>query len=544
MNRSSGTLQAPPRLLLWLVTVIFFLLIVAVLAGLSFVSSGQRLGSLIPYVLIAVFGVIVAVIGGAVMFRRQLPRLMWLWVTLLALVVLAALVGGGLFAYRNILPPRYQEQVVTEMPFMRMFMPPTPEGGAVPTVAPREGGISPEDLLALPLPQVGTEEAAPPTATPSPTPEPTEEAAIEPVVVLAPSQTPIPSITPTTLPPTDAPTQIPPTSVPATTAPQQATSNFNRPAATRMYGFTYVRQDWNNCGPANITMALSHYGWRENQDYAANILKPVTEDKNVSPAEMVSFVRDQTQVSAITRMGGDIELVKDFIAANIPIIVETGYYLEGENWLGHYQTVVGYDDNQSVFYIYDSWLGIGTDNAGLPEHYSEFDSKWRYFNRAFIVIYEKDRENVVQQILGDRADVTQADEHALAVAQQEARADRQDAFAWFNLGTSYTRLGQFEQAASAYDQATRLGTLPFRMLWYQFGPFEAYFEAGRYDDVLSLVNSNLRTAGNYVEETFYWQGKVFAAQGRRQDAAASFQRAIAQNPRYQAARDALGTLNL
>jgi predicted negative regulator of RcsB-dependent stress response len=82
------------------------------------------------------------------------------------------------------------------------------------------------------------------------------------------------------------------------------------------------------------------------------------------------------------------------------------------------------------------------------------------------------------------------------------------------------------------------------MLWYQFGPFEAYYETGRYDDVLALVNSNVSTAGSYVEETFYWQGKVFAAQGRQQDAAASFQRAIAQNPRYQAARDALGTLNL
>ncbi|MFN8448838.1 MAG: tetratricopeptide repeat protein [Anaerolineae bacterium] len=311
-----------------------------------------------------------------------------------------------------------------------------------------------------------------------------------------------------------------------------------------MYGFTYVRQGWNDCGPANITMALSHFGWRETQEYAASILKPNTEDKNVSPSEMVSFVRQQTQVSAITRMGGDIELVKDFIAANIPIIVETGYYLEGENWLGHYQTVVGYDDNQSVFYIYDSWLGIGTGDAGIAEHYSDFDANWQYFNRAFIVIYEKDRENVVQQILGDRADVTKADEHALAVAQQEARADRQNALAWFNLGTSYTRLGQYEQAATAYDQARRLGTLPFRMLWYQFGPFEAYFETGRYDDVLALVNTNLRTAGNYVEETFYWQGKVLAAQGQRQDAAAAFQRAIAQNPNYQAARDALGTLNL
>jgi hypothetical protein len=308
-----------------------------------------------------------------------------------------------------------------------------------------------------------------------------------------------------------------------------------------MYGFTWVRQDWNNCGPANITMALSHYGWRESQEYAASIMKPVTEDKNVSPSEMVNFVRTQTQVSAITRMGGDLNLIKDFIAANIPVIVETSYSLEGEDWLGHYQTVVGYDDAQAVFYVYDSWLGTGTGDVGLPERYSDFDRRWQQFNRVFIAIYEKDREGVVQQILGDRADVRKADELALEVATAEANADRLNGFAWFNMGTSYTRLGDYERAAAAYDRALQLN-LPFRMLWYQFGPFEAYLETGRYGDMQALISNNLNTAGNYVEETFYWQGRMHAAQGQRSEATAAFQRAIAQNPNYDAARSALENL--
>ncbi len=188
--------------------------------------------------------------------------------------------------------------------------------------------------------------------------------------------------------------------------------------------------------------------------------------------------------------------------------------------------------------------GTGTDDAGRTEHYGDFDANWQSFNRTFIVIYQKDREGDVQRILGDRADLTQADQHALDVARQEASADRQNAFAWFNLGTAYDKLGQYDQAASAYDYAFQLGKLPFRMLWYQFGPFEAYFQMGRYDEVLALVNNNLSTAGNYVEETFFWQGKVYQAQGRTQDAAAAFQRAISENPNYQAARDALATINL
>jgi tetratricopeptide (TPR) repeat protein len=109
------------------------------------------------------------------------------------------------------------------------------------------------------------------------------------------------------------------------------------------------------------------------------------------------------------------------------------------------------------------------------------------------------------------------------------------------MGTSYTRLGDYERAASAYDRAFQLN-LPFRFLWYQFGPFEAYFNTGRYDDVMSLVNANIANAGNNVEETFYWQGKVYAAQGRRAEATTSFQRAIGQNPNYEAASQALSEL--
>ncbi len=543
MNRSPETLPSPPRFLLWLVAVIFFLLIIAALAGLSYFRSGQRLGVLIPYAIIALLGLALAVVGGVVIFRRSLPRLTWLWVSLLVIVGLVGLAGGGIFAYRSILPPRYQEQVLTEMPFMRAFMPPTPVGGTIPTVSAPSGGISADDLLALP-PFEETEAPENAAVTDEPTPEPSEEAALE--VVLAPSATPLPSATPTEMPTTTAPPTVMP-AVEPTSAPTEAqvspqsVSAVNRPAATRMYGFTWVRQGWNNCGPANITMALSHYGWRESQDFAANLMKPVTEDKNVSPYEMVNFVRSQTQVSAITRNGGDMNLIKDFIAANIPVIVETSYMLEGESWLGHYQTVVGYDDSQAVFYVYDSWLGTGPDGQGLPERYSTFDERWQQFNRVFIAIYEKEREGIVQQILGERADVTRANELALEVAQAEASANRQNGFAWFNIGTSYTELGEFERAAAAFDRARQLN-LPFRMLWYQFGPFEAYYETGRYDDVVALINNNLNTAGNYVEETFYWQGKMYAAQGRSADASAAFQRALAQNPNYTAAREALDTL--
>lgn len=76
-------------------------------------------------------------------------------------------------------------------------------------------------------------------------------------------------------------------------------------------------------------------------------------------------------------------------------------------------------------------------------------------------------------------------ENALATAQAEAAADPKDAFAWFNVGTNLTALGRHDEAAAAYDQA-RLAGLPWRMLWYQFGPYRAYYETGRYEDVRAL----------------------------------------------------------
>ncbi|MBE2271567.1 MAG: C39 family peptidase, partial [Anaerolinea sp.] len=456
-------LHAPPRFVLWSIIGLFLLLIIAALGGFAYFSSG-RLSTLIPYAAAGVFVVLFGIIGGVFLFRDRLPRLLWVWVTLTILVLVIAAAVGGVLIFRNNLPPRYQEQMITEVPFMsgffRSLMPPTPAGGSLPTAQPGAGGINPLDLLGGGSPQV-TEEA---------TPAATAEATAEAVSLVL---TPTPTLEPTD-PPTAAPTVAPtaiPTLQPTEAAVMVAQENLTpvRGLSARMFGFTHVQQGWNNCGPANTTMVLSHYGWQGNQDDAAGWLKPVDEDKNVSPTEIVSFINTQTGVRAVTRIGGDMELLKQLIYNNIPVVIETSYAPEGYDWIGHYQTVVGYDDNAGVFYIYDSYLGTGIAGEGLPEPYSEFDRGWRDFNRVFIAVYDQPRESLVTELLGERADVNRAAEIALETAQEEARIDRRDKFAWFNIGSSYTRLGMYQEAANAYDVARQLD-LPFRITWYQFGP--------------------------------------------------------------------------
>jgi len=466
------------------------------------------------------------------------PRfLLWLVIGLFILGILGAV--GGIFVFRNVLLPGQQQRILDQAPFMRVFMPPTPEGGTLPTAVPAESDISADELLGAPL--------ALPTLTTVPTSEPTEVSALIQVEPSAtPTQTPVPTETATTTPTEPPPTAAATATVDnsqAITSNQEPVSIPQLPAAARMYGFVYTKQTWNNCGPANITMALSYYGWRRDQSFAAQMLKPDREDKNVNPWEMVAFVNEQTDLRAITRMGGDITLLKQFLAAQIPVLIETGYMPEGYDWIGHYQTVVAYDDLQDMFYLYDSYLGNGTNGEGLAESYADLDRNWQHFNRTFIVIYEPAREMEVRQILGERADPVRAAELALEVARAEALANRRDVHAWFNMGTSLTRLGRYEEAAAAYDKARSEGSLPWRMVWYQFGPFEAYFNTGRYDDVMALVNINLTNGAQYVEETYYWQGRVLQAQGDLSGARQAFSRALQHNHLYADARAALDSLN-
>src|SRR5262249_15644142 len=192
------------------------------------------------------------------------------------------------------------------------------------------------------------------------------------------TSTPLPTVQASaTVAPTVAVTE---TSLPAPTqaavAPvsNQTVSKPSIPLTALLTGITPVKQGWNNCGPANITMALSYYGWTKDQDYAISYLKPDREDKNVNPWELVNFVNQESQIRALYRVGGDMELIKRLLANKLPVLIETGYMFEGSDWLGHYQTVVGYDDTKQNFYVYDSYLGTGENGTGMPKSYEEFDS--------------------------------------------------------------------------------------------------------------------------------------------------------------------------
>lgn len=365
---------------------------------------------------------------------------------------------------------------------------------------------------------------------------------------------------PVSQPATSEPTMVDPTAT-ATQRPATATATATatmapsptprpRPAAVRLEGFQHKFQTWNNCGPATLAMALTYFGANLSQEQTAAVLKPDPEDRNVSPEEMAAFVQQETPQRALFRANGTLETIRQLLANGIPVIVEIGIDPPGEygwlGWYGHYLLLVAYDDEQEQFWVYDSWFGTSeeplqnADPDGRVLTYADFATYWPQFNRNYIALYEPQQAELVEELLGADSDDTIMWANALAQARREVAAEPENAFFWFNMGTAYNALGEYANAATAFDQARAIG-LPWRMLWYQFGPYEAYYQTGRYDDVLLLTDVTLQDRP-YFEESFYYKGLAHAALGDVDAARENLAKAAAFNPHYARAVDALTSL--
>ncbi len=349
--------------------------------------------------------------------------------------------------------------------------------------------------------------------------------------------TPAPTLTPTITPTwTPGPTQ------PPTQTPTHTVSPTPLPGAARLTGVKYVDQHgkYNYCAPANLSMALNFWGWTGTRDELGATVKPFERDLNVMPYELVDYVNENTTYRAIWRAGGTLPLLKKMVAAGFPVLVERGAYMKDltgkVSWMGHYQVVTGYDDAQGRLITQDSFY-----RADFPVSYEEMQTGWRAFNYVFLVVYPPEREAEVSALLAEYWDQEKATRIALETAEREMQtlsgADLY--FAYFNRGTSLVNLQDYTGAAGTYDQAFRLyeglaaNQRPWRMLWYQTGPYFAYYYAGRYQDLIDLTSLTIKNANNpFLEETYYWRGLGYIMVGRQADAVADFRSALEYHPNF------------
>jgi tetratricopeptide (TPR) repeat protein len=318
-----------------------------------------------------------------------------------------------------------------------------------------------------------------------------------------------------------------------------------RSAATsvELTGFSHIWQKWNNCGPATLAMDLSYFGLLLDQKEVAAVLKPNRDDKNVNPEEMAEFARLRG-FHALVRVNGDFDRLRLLVSNDVPVLVETWLEQEAGNGMGHYRLLTGYDDASQQWTAFDSYVsaGVAADQPyrGIHLSYEEMGRLWAVFNRTYVLIYSDEMAPLVLSILGEEVDDSIMWQRALRQAQAEVKQRPDDPFAWFNLGTDLTALGQFEQAGLSYDRARVIG-LPWRMLWYQFGPFRAYYESGRYEELIALADATIATAGD-IEEVYYWKGLGLAAQGDTAGARQVWKRALELNSNYTEAASALSAI--
>lgn len=353
---------------------------------------------------------------------------------------------------------------------------------------------------------------------------PAAQGTISPSATPAFTRTPTPTIALVTPAPTDAP--VTPT---ATTIPTLTPTPL--PASAMLSGILHQYQMWNNCGPANLAMALSYWGWKGDQRDTAAFLKPNQRDKNVMPYEMEAFVEQNTDLEAVVRVGGEPQTLKAFLAAGLPVIVEKGFEGVGfDGWMGHYQVVSGYDDAKGVFYVQDSYKG-----PDLEIPYQDMVDNWRAFNYTYMVMYPPDRRQQVLDILGLQA-YDNFNNHA---AEQKAAQDvaslsgRDLFFALFNQGVNRVALQDYSGAAAAFDAAFAnyeqipLEQRPWRMMWYQTAPYFAYYFTARYLDVINLATQTLDASSEPIlEESFYWRARALNALGDSEAAIQDLQQCL------------------
>ena len=348
--------------------------------------------------------------------------------------------------------------------------------------------------------------------------------------------------TPTPIPQTPTETPSGPTPTPTET-PLPTQTPTPLPEAAAIDGVEYQTQRglWNYCGPSTLAMAISFWGDKVLREEVGTVLRGGTpqernDDKNVMPYEIENYILEETNLRIYVRSGGNLELLKALVAAGFPVVIEKHDTLQDIGWVGHYLLITGFDDAAGEVISMDAYHGADTRYS-----YTEIEHAWRAFNFLFYVVYPPEEEAAVASILGPYVDFDWATQHALDLARAETETQTGVAlfYAWFNVGTSYVNQFDYGPASTAFDTAFAVyagleqSERPWRMMWYQTGPYFAYYYTGRYLDVLNLADQTLDAMTRPIlEESFYWRGLAKEALGDINGAVADLAESVTLNPNF------------
>ena len=357
------------------------------------------------------------------------------------------------------------------------------------------------------------------------------------LTAMAPTQTPVADQTPT---PEGDPAQ--PTATPEPTA-----TPFPVPATFELDGMGLEYQTMNNCGPANLSMYVTYWGWPSTQDVTKAGLRTHEDDRNVMLSEMRDYVFEKTNLSALIRYGGTIDIVKRLVSGGFPILLERGHTDPKNGWMGHYSIVTAYDDANQTVRIPDTLLGV------MNLSYSDLMLDWAHFDGIYLVVYPPEREAEVLALLGPDADPAKNLQNTLdqVTARIPQVSGRELFFTWYSRGSVLVEMQNYIEAARAYDQAFGVyaqlspDERPWRITWYQVGAYPAYYYTGRYQDCLNLAMQTLSNKRSpELPETWYWAGRAAAALKMTDDAISDYRKALEYHPGWDLPLEGLAELGV
>lgn len=287
----------------------------------------------------------------------------------------------------------------------------------------------------------------------------------------------------------------------------------------------HVFQSFNNCGPAALSMALSYYGINKSQQELGEALRPYqnpqgdNDDKSVTLEEVAQKSKEYGLIS-YHLPNGDIQKIKQFINLGIPVIART--YLKKNEDIGHYRIIKGYDDTNQQITQDDSLQG-----KNLKYTYSEFNSLWEDFNYEYVVLVPENKKLAVEKIIEEDLDSPTAWKKTIAKLEKKLQTDPTNTTTLFNLSVAKFNVGDYQGSVNAFEQVEN--KLPFRTLWYQTEPIQAYYEAGNNQRVLQLTEKILSNQNRAFSELYILRARVFLKQNKASQAAEELAKAQIYN---------------
>ena len=176
----------------------------------------------------------------------------------------------------------------------------------------------------------------------------------------------------------------------------------------------------------------------------------------------------------------------------------------------------------------------------LRYSYSQFMEIWRMFDYEYLVLVPAGKDKITRDILGENADISIAWKNAAENSRQELMSNPGDIYARFNLSIALYHTGDFSGSVSEFEKVEK--KLPFRTLWYQIEPIQAYYELGNYSRVFELTNYIFENQNRAFSELYILRGEIYQKQGNLSAAKAEFEKAVFYNKNLKSAQDMLQSL--